>query len=106
MKKASPELILVGLILLGLGIAGWFYGIHWKRVASGTRFSQDEKLIIQLQDQIYTLLDENERLFQEIRELTPDREPPPKGATAPGVSSPTTPSPTQEADTEKVELPQ
>jgi len=106
LKKASPELILLGLILLGLGIAGWFYGIHWKRVASGNRFSQDEKLIIQLQDQIDTLLDENERLFQEIRELTPETEPPPKGATAPGINSPTTPPQTQETDTEKVELPQ
>jgi len=53
-----------------LAVAGWLYGIHWKRVAEGDLFTNDEKLMIRLQDQIQSLTRENEALHQRIGSLT------------------------------------
>ncbi len=50
-------------------MAGWGYGVHWKRVASGDLFTADERMMIRLQDQIGALSDENEHLHARIREL-------------------------------------
>tara|TARA_R110000850_G_scaffold239282_3_gene364103 strand:+ start:1319 stop:1588 length:270 start_codon:yes stop_codon:yes gene_type:complete len=60
--KLSPGQSLVLLILIGLALSGWLYGIHWKRIANGSGFSDDERLIIQLQDQIRTLTEANAAL--------------------------------------------
>lgn len=69
MKAFSPAQSLILLALAGIAVAGWAYGIHWKRVASGDLFSADERLIIQLQDQIGALTREAEALRGRLREL-------------------------------------
>jgi hypothetical protein len=77
-KSPSPVQSLVFLLVAGLAIAGWFYGLHWKRVAAGGKpiprnpvegFTQEEKVIVELQDQISALTEENDSLHKRIREL-------------------------------------
>ncbi|MEM1443614.1 MAG: hypothetical protein AAGF67_14810 [Verrucomicrobiota bacterium] len=65
----SPVQSLGLLVLVGLAISGWLYGIHWKRVASGTSFTREEKIIFQLQDQIEVLNEKNSELSEEIAQL-------------------------------------
>ena len=97
----SPAQSLVLLILAGLSISGWFYGIHWKRVADGSVFTREEKVLIRLQDQIDVLTTKNQELNETISKLkNPESEPEktPKEQAAPvtpGVLAPF----------EKVELP-
>ncbi len=97
----SPAQSLILLVLAGLSISGWFYGIYWKRVADGSVFTKEEKIMIQLQDQINVLNDKNEELNETISKLRdPDgsSEVTPKNQDAPvtpGVLAPF----------EKVELP-
>ena len=67
MKPITPAQSLVLLILVGLAISGWLYGIHWKRVASGDLFSSDEKLMIRLQDQIRSLSETNANLNEQLK---------------------------------------
>ncbi len=67
--KLTPGQSLALLLLVGVALAGWLYGVHWKKIASGDAFSQDEKLIIQLQDQIRTLSDQNAKLMSKLTEL-------------------------------------
>jgi hypothetical protein len=68
--KANSELqILAFLLLTGFGAGGWFYGLHWKRVASGDLFTNDERLLVRLQDQIEALTKENEALHLRLRRL-------------------------------------
>ena len=74
-KSVTPFQSLLLLLLGGMAIAGWLYGIHWKRVAAGDLFSSDEKMMIRLQDQIQTLTGENEALHHRIRSLTGEPEP-------------------------------
>lgn len=84
--KATSELQILALLLLtGFGAAGWFYGLHWKRVASGDLFTNDERLLVRLQDQIEALTKENEALHLRVRRLEGGGE----GASAAG----TTPAP-------------
>ncbi|MDF1741473.1 MAG: hypothetical protein P1U86_20090 [Verrucomicrobiales bacterium] len=71
MKNLTPVQSLILLVLAGIAVSGWFYGVYWKRVASGSLFSPDEKVLIQLQDQISALHDQNARLQEKIAELTP-----------------------------------
>ncbi len=71
MKSLSPIQSLVFLILLGAGIAGWAYGIHWKRVASGSLFTADEKLLISLRDQIEQLEKNNASLREQMKHAEP-----------------------------------
>ena len=66
-KSLSPAHSLVLLLLVGLAISGWFYGIHWKRVASGVLFSSEEKLMIRLQDQIRSLTETNVSLNEQLK---------------------------------------
>lgn len=66
----SPTQSLILLVLLGLSISGWFYGIYWKRVADGEVFTNKERLIIQLQDQVRVLSDKNEELNTELSRIT------------------------------------
>jgi hypothetical protein len=68
-KSLSPIQSLVFLSLFGLAIAGWFYGLHWKRIAAGDLFSSDEKLMVRLQDQISALSEENDSLHKRLRDL-------------------------------------
>lgn len=74
MKNLSPAQSFFLLILIGVALAGWFYGIHWKRVASGSLFSPGEREMIRLQDQITALTKLNVRLQEKIAELTPKEE--------------------------------
>lgn len=67
--KLSPSQSLALLILVGVAISGWLYGIHWKKVASGSSFNIEEKLVIQLQDQIRALSEENGKLASTLSEL-------------------------------------
>lgn len=78
MKSPSPSQSLVFLLISGLAVAGWFYGLHWKRVAAGglpipraqvDGFTQEEKVIVDLQDQISALTEENDSLHKRIRDL-------------------------------------
>ena len=67
--KLTPGQSLGLLVLVGIAMAGWLYGIHWKKIASGDAFSQDEKLLIQLQEQIRTLSQKNTALVKQVNEL-------------------------------------
>ncbi len=88
MKTLSPVHILLVLLLLGLAVAGWLYGLHWKRVASGDLFTQDEMMMIRLQDQIETLSTENQKL-RELAGLTEED----GGASAEAKAAPPVPLP-------------
>lgn len=70
MKALTPAQSLVLLVLVGLAISGWLYGIHWKRVAVGDLFSKDERLMIRLQDQIRTLTETNANLNEQLKAQT------------------------------------
>lgn len=105
MKSLTPAQSLVLLILVGLAISGWLYGIHWKRVASGDLFSSDEKLMIRLQDQIRSLSETNANLNEQLKayadaEVDPKEEEP---ATVPAVevpqNAPLFPAPPQKIET-------
>lgn len=74
MKSLTPGQSLVLLILCGLAVSGWLYGIHWKRVASGDLFSSDEKLMIRLQDQIRSLSETNANLNEQLKAYADDEE--------------------------------
>jgi len=81
-----------------MAIAGWLYGIHWKRVAAGDLFSSDEKMMIRLQDQIQSLTEENEALHKRIGSLT--GEPEPEVAPAAEITpAPVLPGPPQKIET-------
>lgn len=67
--KHTPGQSLALLVLVGIAMAGWLYGIHWKKIASGDAFSQDEKLLIQLQEQIRILSQKNTALAEQVNEL-------------------------------------
>lgn len=82
MKPLRPEILLAFLLLLGVAVSGWIYGLHWKRVGTGAEFTEEEKLIIQLQDQIDLLHEENAKLSQRLRELA--AEDPGGGGSTPG----------------------
>ena len=66
----SPIKILLLLLLAAAGISGWLYGWHWKQVASGSKPTNDEELILSLQDQLDQLRADNGRLMESINELT------------------------------------
>ena len=70
MKSLTPIQSLLLLILISVAIGGWFYGIYWKRVASGDLFTVDEKMTIRLQEQIEALSNENTELRARINSLT------------------------------------
>lgn len=97
----SPAQSLGLLLLVGLSVTGWFYGIYWKRVASGTLFTKEERVMVQLHDQIRILTEKNTELNETIHRLTnPDAEleaakTKEEAAITPGVLAPF----------EKVELP-
>lgn len=110
MKALTPVQSLLFLVLAGATIAGWAYGLHWKRIASGDLFTSDERLMIRLQDQISALTEENERLHGRIRELgeaepesttaTPDgTEGSPEPVVLPSSVGPSLPAPPQKIET-------
>lgn len=122
MKSLSPVQSLVLLLIAGLAMAGWLYGLHWKRVATGGKpvprmpvegFTQEEKVIVDLQDQISALTEENDSLHKRIRELdgtgTTEAKPVPAGeaGAAPSLESivlpssggPSLPAPPQKIET-------
>lgn len=105
MKALTPAQSLLLLVLAGATIAGWSYGLHWKRVASGELFTSDERLMIRLQDQISALTEENERLHGRIRELGgTEPEPPPATEGTPGpVVLPSSDGPSLPAPPQKIE---
>lgn len=70
MKPLNPIQSLFLLVLIGIAIGGWLYGLHWKRVASGDLFTADEKMTIRLQDQIQELGKSNAALNERIKALT------------------------------------
>ncbi len=122
MKSLSPAQSLVFLLIAGLAMAGWFYGLHWKRIAAGGNsiprtpvegFTQEEKVIVELQDQISALSEENDSLHKRLRELegsgTSEPNPKPAGeaGAAPSLESiilpssngPALPAPAQKIET-------
>lgn len=98
-KTPTPLQSLLLLLLAGLAIAGWLYGIHWKRVASGDLFSSDEKLMIRLQDQIQSLTKENEKLHARIKAATGEDTAPDPAPAVPDHSSPVLPASPQKIET-------
>ena len=66
MKNFSPGFLLLILLLVAAAVSGWLYGIHWKKVALGEKFSPIEKQLILFQDQVDVLTEENERLSKII----------------------------------------
>ncbi|MDF1659532.1 MAG: hypothetical protein P1U58_18085 [Verrucomicrobiales bacterium] len=99
--KLSPAQSLVLLVLVGLSLSGWFYGVYWKRVASGSIFTREEKFIIRLQDQIQVLTEKNVELNEQISRLNnPNGE---SEEAAEKLNAPVTPGVT--APFEKIELP-
>ncbi len=71
--QLTPGQSFVLLILLGFGITGWLYGLHWKKVASGDGFTKDEKVIFHLQGQIENLTERNRELSRALRDSTGDQ---------------------------------
>jgi hypothetical protein len=65
--QLTPVQSLVFLLLMGLSISGWIYGIHWKRIASGSTFTKEERVMISLQDQISVLTEKNEELNEALK---------------------------------------
>lgn len=65
--RISPLLLFGFLVLLAVAVSGWLFGWHWRQVASGGKPTHDEKLIIQLQDQLDAARAENERLTGQLR---------------------------------------
>jgi hypothetical protein len=65
-KTLDSRFVLLLLILGGVAVAGWSYGLHWKRIALGGAFTPGERLIIQLQDQVKALNDENQSLRKQL----------------------------------------
>jgi len=70
-KNITPVQSLILLVLIGIAVSGWFYGVYWKRVASGSLFSPDEKVLIRLQDQISTLHEQNVKLQEQNADPAP-----------------------------------
>lgn len=68
--QLTPAQSLLLLVLTGLAISGWLYGLHWKRIASGDTFTKEEKVMIRLQDQIAVLTEKNAELNQALHEAT------------------------------------
>jgi hypothetical protein len=66
---ASPTRILLFLILAAASLSGWLYGLHWKRVAIGSKPTNEEELILSLQDQLDRLREENGRLAEALYDL-------------------------------------
>lgn len=73
--QLTPVQSLVFLVLLGLSISGWLYGIHWKRIASGSSFTKEERVMIGLQDQISVLTEKNEELTAALKKAEGGEEP-------------------------------
>jgi len=100
-KSLTPAQSLVLLLFAGVAISGWFYGIHWKRVASGDLFSSEEKMMIRLQDQIRSLTETNANLNEQLKayseetEVTDGAVPPKIPASALEVPTVTAPVPTR-----------
>ncbi|MCG8600746.1 MAG: hypothetical protein MI807_11435 [Verrucomicrobiales bacterium] len=84
--KFTPVQSLLFLILLGLSIAGWIYGFHWKRVGTGSSFTKEERMLIDLQDQIAILTEKNVELNKALMEARGegDRESEEGGGSLPG----------------------
>lgn len=74
-NRPSPVHLLLMLLAGAVAVSGWFYGWHWKRVATGEEPTQEEALIIQLQDQLNLLRAENDRLSGQLRETPSETEP-------------------------------
>ena len=67
--KLTPGQSLALLVLVGIATAGWLNATHRKKSATGDAFSQDEKLLIQLQEQIRILSQKNTALAEQVNEL-------------------------------------
>ncbi|MCB1064024.1 MAG: hypothetical protein KDN20_14020 [Verrucomicrobiae bacterium] len=74
-SRLSPVHLLLILLAGAFAVSGWFYGWHWKRVATGAEPTQEEALIIQLQDQLDLMRAENDRLTGQLRETPSQSEP-------------------------------
>lgn len=72
--RLSPFQILGLLLLLAVAVCGWIYGWHWKEVAIGDKPTQEEALIIDLQDQLDLLRKDNDQLARRLRELSSEEE--------------------------------
>ena len=83
--RLSPVGLFAFLVLAAVAVSGWFYGTHWRQVASGGKPTHDEKLIIQLQDQLDVARAENERLTGLLRAQAETEEPEPESLPDPGL---------------------
>ncbi|MBL9159843.1 MAG: DUF5320 domain-containing protein [Verrucomicrobiales bacterium] len=122
MKPLSPSQSLVFLLISGLAIGGWIQGVKWKRSAATQKpspktpaagFTQEEKVIVALQDQVTALNKEVEALQKRLRELgdpllgEPKPSPPADGSAIvplesivlPSSEGPALPAPPQKIET-------
>jgi len=103
--QLTPLQSLLLLLLVGLAIGGWLYGIHWKKVAIGDGLTQDEKLIFQLQEQVEILTQQNADLNAALREADPNIDPEAVGEPKPGAGAPISNAPLLQESLQEVELP-
>lgn len=103
--QLTPLQSLLVLVLIGLAIGGWVYGIHWKKVAMGDGFTQDEKLIFQLQEQLDILTRQNADLNAALQEADPNADPEAVGKPKPGAGAPISNAPLLQESLQEVELP-
>ena len=75
--RIHPLQLLLILLLAAVAVSGWIYGWHWKQVAVGTKATHEERLLMELQDQLDLLRADNEALSQRLRA---EGEPSPGGA--------------------------
>ena len=83
--RLSPVGLFAFLVLAAVAVSGWFYGTHWRQVASGKKPTQEEKLIIQLQDKLDVARAENERLTGLLRAQAETEEPDSEPLPDPGL---------------------
>jgi hypothetical protein len=83
----TPAQWLLLILAAAVAVSGWIYGAQWKRVATGGDTTHEEKLIIDLQDQIERLRGENERLSG-LLHAAEKRDPVPESTEPPGTPPP------------------
>lgn len=67
-SRLAPVQWLALLLAFAAAASGWLYGLHWKRVARGGDTTHEERLLIDLQDQLDRMRAENERLTARLHE--------------------------------------
>ena len=85
-SRTSPATWLILLLAVATAASGWIYGLRWKQAATkinptavppSNELTHEERLIIDLQDQLDALRTENQRLVTLIHEMESESKPKP-----------------------------